>query len=367
MSSHPLARHAGLLQALATHKVAELAALPEKTEVILGGIIANVQARNVQKSRSGLTRMAKLTFEDLSGTTPAMLWPEEFAKMADLVKNDQIGWIKGTHRPPPRPGRAGRQPDHPPRARARRADARRHRAAAQGRAPDRTPRTLAPGRPHSSRQPRPLPRDRRPRARAPGRLQGRRIAAHPLRRPADPRAGRGRRPGARTPARATAEQLLGSISRTVLLLRRSLRPPRRLRSLHSALNPISTTWPTSTSTTFSRVSRYCPSITETSVSRSWRRAGASTIGRNRSIFERDRLHLATLECPDQGNSELREQPTPAAVTGYERSVHRIHRPWAVLHEIPLPGKTPIKRNRHRAELPRLLQKVIGSRRRPGTR
>jgi DNA polymerase III subunit alpha len=85
-----------LLQVLATHRVAELGALPDKAEVILGGIIANVQARNVQKSRSGHTRMAKLTFEDLSGTTPAMLWPEEFAKMADLVKNDLIGWVKGT-------------------------------------------------------------------------------------------------------------------------------------------------------------------------------------------------------------------------------------------------------------------------------
>ena len=40
--------------------------------------------------------MAKLTFEDLTGTTPAMLWPEEFAKMGDLVKNDLIGWVKGT-------------------------------------------------------------------------------------------------------------------------------------------------------------------------------------------------------------------------------------------------------------------------------
>jgi DNA polymerase III subunit alpha len=96
MSSHPLARHAELLQALATHAVAELAALPKKTEVILGGIIASVQARNVQKSRSGLTRMAKLVFEDLTGTTPAMLWPEEFAKMGDLVRSDLIGWVKGT-------------------------------------------------------------------------------------------------------------------------------------------------------------------------------------------------------------------------------------------------------------------------------
>ncbi len=40
--------------------------------------------------------MAKLTFEDLSGSTPAMLWPEEFAKMADQVKNDAVVWVKGT-------------------------------------------------------------------------------------------------------------------------------------------------------------------------------------------------------------------------------------------------------------------------------
>ncbi len=96
MSSHPLSNHAALLQALATHRVADLAVTPEKTEVILGGMITNVQLKNVQKSRSGLTRMAKLTFEDLSGATPAMLWPEEFAKMADLVKDDQIVFIKGT-------------------------------------------------------------------------------------------------------------------------------------------------------------------------------------------------------------------------------------------------------------------------------
>ena len=65
-------------------------------EVILGGLVTNVQVRNVQKSRSGLTRMAKFTFEDLSGSTPAMLWPEEFARMGDVIKDDAIGFIKGT-------------------------------------------------------------------------------------------------------------------------------------------------------------------------------------------------------------------------------------------------------------------------------
>src|SRR5262249_53181244 len=69
---------------------------PNKPEAIRAGIIPNTIPRTSQKSRSGLTRMAKFPFEDLSGSMPAMLWPEEFAKMADLVKADQIVFVKGT-------------------------------------------------------------------------------------------------------------------------------------------------------------------------------------------------------------------------------------------------------------------------------
>ena len=96
MSSHPLTRHSGVLNALATHKVVELGAVPEKIEVILGGMITAVQVKNVQKSRSGLTRMVKLTFEDLTGSVPAMLWPEEYAKFEPLVKNDTIVFVRGS-------------------------------------------------------------------------------------------------------------------------------------------------------------------------------------------------------------------------------------------------------------------------------
>lgn len=96
MSSHPLARHAQILQVLASHRVTDLAELPEKSEVVLGGIISSFQVRNVQKSRSGLTRMAKLTFEDLTGSVPAMLWPEDFAKYEETLREDMIGFVKGT-------------------------------------------------------------------------------------------------------------------------------------------------------------------------------------------------------------------------------------------------------------------------------
>jgi DNA polymerase-3 subunit alpha len=96
MTSHPLARHEGMLKALATHQVAELATVAEKSEVVLGGMITGVQVKNVQKSRSGLTRMAKLSFEDLTGSVPAMLWPEEFAKNEALIKPDAICFVRGT-------------------------------------------------------------------------------------------------------------------------------------------------------------------------------------------------------------------------------------------------------------------------------
>ena len=96
MTSHPLTRHAPLLQALATHQVADLAGVAEKAEVILGGMLGGLQVKNVQKSRDGGTRMGKMTFEDLSGSMPAMLWPSDFAKFESILKEDFIGFLKGT-------------------------------------------------------------------------------------------------------------------------------------------------------------------------------------------------------------------------------------------------------------------------------
>ncbi len=96
MSSHPLTRHASLLEAFSSHQVAELADLPERVEATVGGMISGLNIRNVSKSRSGLTRMVKFTFEDLTGSTAAMLWPEEFAKNEAALADDSILFLRGT-------------------------------------------------------------------------------------------------------------------------------------------------------------------------------------------------------------------------------------------------------------------------------
>ena len=94
MSSHPLARHAPLMEAFRSHTVAELADLPDKAEVTLGGILAGVKLKSYN-SRRGPGRMAKLNVEDLTGSTPAMMWSEELAKQQDLVRDDLICFVKG--------------------------------------------------------------------------------------------------------------------------------------------------------------------------------------------------------------------------------------------------------------------------------
>ena len=96
LTSHPLTRHATLLQALASHQVSDIPALADKAEVVLGGMIGGLQVKNVQKSRDGGTRMGKMTFEDLTGAMPAMLWPSDFAKYEPILKEDFIGFVKGT-------------------------------------------------------------------------------------------------------------------------------------------------------------------------------------------------------------------------------------------------------------------------------
>jgi DNA polymerase III subunit alpha len=96
MTSHPLTRHAALLQALATHQVGDISGLADKAEVVMGGMVGGFVIKNVQKSRDGGTRMLKMTFEDLSGAMPAMLWPSDYAKFEPILKEDFIGFLKGT-------------------------------------------------------------------------------------------------------------------------------------------------------------------------------------------------------------------------------------------------------------------------------
>jgi DNA polymerase-3 subunit alpha len=95
-SSHPLSSHQDQIRALATHTVEMLSRVAAKQEVVLGGLLTEIEYRNVSRSRSGLTRMAKLRFEDLTGSVQAMLWPEDLQKNQDLLIEDSVVFVVGT-------------------------------------------------------------------------------------------------------------------------------------------------------------------------------------------------------------------------------------------------------------------------------
>ncbi len=95
-SSHPLTSHQDQIRALATHTVEMLSKVGAKQEVVLGGLLTEIEYRNVSRSRSGLTRMAKLRFEDLTGSVQSMLWPEDLLKNQDLLVEDSVVFVIGT-------------------------------------------------------------------------------------------------------------------------------------------------------------------------------------------------------------------------------------------------------------------------------
>jgi DNA polymerase-3 subunit alpha len=96
ISSHPLARYEGLLQRFASHTVSQIGTVGANQEVILGGMLVGVRFTNAKRSRSGHTRMARFKLEDLTGTAECILFPDDFLKNKDHIREEYICFVKAT-------------------------------------------------------------------------------------------------------------------------------------------------------------------------------------------------------------------------------------------------------------------------------
>jgi len=106
LSSHPLLEFAGKLQLFTTHTTQELATIPDRADVRLSGMISAIKKAQTKKpSRNGHTKYVNFDFEDVHGTVRCIMWPEEFARLGDLVKSEAIAVIEG------RVDRRGREPN----------------------------------------------------------------------------------------------------------------------------------------------------------------------------------------------------------------------------------------------------------------
>jgi len=97
LSSHPLAEHEKMLSAYCTHSTVELAALPPRSEVVLGGMLSSIKYSQTKSPRAGNanTKYAMFDLEDMQGAVRCICWPEQFAEFGHLVEADATLVVRG--------------------------------------------------------------------------------------------------------------------------------------------------------------------------------------------------------------------------------------------------------------------------------
>jgi DNA polymerase-3 subunit alpha len=96
LTRHPMETIEGVAATLRSHTLAGLVDLPERAVGTVVALVTSCIPRTIQNSRSAHNRMGKLTLEDLTGTVPALLWPEEFARFEATVAEDSLIVAQGT-------------------------------------------------------------------------------------------------------------------------------------------------------------------------------------------------------------------------------------------------------------------------------
>jgi DNA polymerase III subunit alpha len=96
MTSHPLTEFADQLAQYTSQKVNELRDLGDGKDVLIGGMIGSVKlATTKQPSRNGHSRYANFDLEDPSGIVRCICWPEDYARLGEVIKPETVVLVKG--------------------------------------------------------------------------------------------------------------------------------------------------------------------------------------------------------------------------------------------------------------------------------
>ena len=91
ISDHPLHRWQPLLSQRVTAQLAHLPDLPDRREVVVGGLVSSVK-RTITRSGSS---MAFLTLEDLTGSVEVVVFPRVYEQQAYALKRDAVLLLRG--------------------------------------------------------------------------------------------------------------------------------------------------------------------------------------------------------------------------------------------------------------------------------
>ena len=91
LTGHPLTRYTETLRRLATTDTQRIHEVPDKQEVVIGGVVNTLKETNTKKG----DRMAFVTLEDLSGVVEVIVFAELYKSSTLLLKSDDPVFIKG--------------------------------------------------------------------------------------------------------------------------------------------------------------------------------------------------------------------------------------------------------------------------------
>ena len=91
ISGHPLSRYRAVLSDLVSVAVAEIAELPDESELVIGGLITGVKKINTKKGDT----MAFLNVEDLTGTIEVVVFPRTYQQFRHYLNVDVVVRVRG--------------------------------------------------------------------------------------------------------------------------------------------------------------------------------------------------------------------------------------------------------------------------------
>ena len=106
LTSHPLAEFADEIEELSRHRTVDLYEMEDKQEVLIGGMVSSIKMASTKKpSRNGNSRYPNFDLEDPTGVVRCICWPDDYVRMDQLIKQDQVLIIRG------RIDKRGREPN----------------------------------------------------------------------------------------------------------------------------------------------------------------------------------------------------------------------------------------------------------------
>jgi len=96
LTSHPLAEYEAQLRTFCTHTTTNLTNVPDRSEVILGGMISAIKFAHTKNGRPGKpTKYANFDLEDVDGAIRCIHWPDGFAESGHMITPDAVTAIRG--------------------------------------------------------------------------------------------------------------------------------------------------------------------------------------------------------------------------------------------------------------------------------